>query len=83
MQSLVDQGFVYKKTSSIDVRGVVLTLTPKGGRVWHRVMEVIERRNQEITACLSEIEKVQLDHLLDRLVVHASEASTRVIEQAS
>lgn len=83
VQSLVDQGFVNKKTSSTDGRGVVLTLTRSGDRVWRRVMEVIQRRNHEITSCLNPVEKQQLDSLLDRLVVHASEASTQEIERSS
>jgi DNA-binding MarR family transcriptional regulator len=70
-QSLVDQGLVRKQASEIDGRGVVLTLTAKGERLWQRVMDLVERRNAEITACLSAAERAQLDRLLDRLVAHA------------
>ena len=70
-QSLVDQGFVRKEASETDGRGVVLTLTARGERVWHRVMLVIERRNAEIVACLDAAEVRQLGKLLDRLVEHA------------
>lgn len=67
-QSLVDQGLVRKAPSEVDGRGVVLTLTAKGERMWHRVMAVIDRRNQEIVACLDAEERRQLDRLLDRLI---------------
>jgi DNA-binding MarR family transcriptional regulator len=73
-QSLVAQGLVRKEASPTDGRGVVLTLTAKGERVWRRVMDLVERRNAEITACLSAAERAQLDRLLDRLVMHARSA---------
>jgi hypothetical protein len=34
-------------------------------------MDMVERRNAEITACLNATERAQLDRLLDRLVEHA------------
>lgn len=74
-QSLVDQGLVAKGASPTDGRGVVLTLTAKGRRLWQRVVKVIERRNAEIVACLSDTERRQLDRLLDRLVDHARDAA--------
>ncbi len=70
-QSLVEQGHVHKTASATDGRGVVLTLTAKGRRTWQRVMSVIERRNEEILACLTAAEREQLQTLLDRLVTHA------------
>jgi DNA-binding MarR family transcriptional regulator len=74
-QSLVDQGLVHKGSSATDGRGVVLTLTSKGERVWQRVMAVIERRNAEIVACLDATERQLLGSLLDRLVAHARAAA--------
>ncbi|WP_395703366.1 MarR family winged helix-turn-helix transcriptional regulator [Aquabacterium sp.] len=70
-QSLVDQGLVRKEASATDGRGVVLTLTAKGERVWQRLMLVIDRRNAEIVACLDATELQQFSRLLDRLVEHA------------
>lgn len=70
-QSLVDQGLVRKEASATDGRGVVLTLTAKGDRVWQRLMLVIDRRNAEIVACLDATELQQFSRLLDRLVEHA------------
>lgn len=75
-QSLVDQGWVRKTPSPEDARGVVLTLSPSGRRVWNRLMRVIARRNAEIVACLSEQEAAQLSALLDRLVAHAHPGPT-------
>jgi DNA-binding MarR family transcriptional regulator len=70
-QSLVAQGLVRKQASPTDGRGVVLTLTAKGERSWQRVIDLVERRNAEIVACLNAGERAQLDRLLDRLVEHA------------
>jgi DNA-binding MarR family transcriptional regulator len=74
-QSLVDRGLVRKQASAIDGRGVVLTLSAKGERLWQRVMDLVERRNAEITACLTAAERTQLDRLLDRLVAHARDVA--------
>ena len=70
-QTLVDQGLVHKGAAPTDGRGVVLSLTPAGARVWDRLQAVIARRNDEITAGLAADEKRLLDTLLDRLVADA------------
>ena len=74
-QTLVDQGLVRKEASATDGRGVVLTMTAKGKRVWQRLMSVIERRNVEILSCLNAAERQELDRLIDRLVAHARVAA--------
>lgn len=79
-QSLVAQRLVRKEASSTDGRGVVLTLTAKGERVWERVMIVIGRRNDEIMGCLDTAERQQFDNLLERLVVHARAATDGTLE---
>ncbi len=79
-QSLVDQSLVRKAASATDGRGVVLTLTAKGERVWLRVMQVIERRNAEIVSCLDESEVKLLSGLLDRLVEHARSTVSDSVE---
>lgn len=81
-QSLVDQGLVRKEASATDGRGVVLTLTAKGERIWQRLMQVIERRNAEIVSCLDATELQQLSLLLDRLVEHARGAGDEGDDQA-
>jgi DNA-binding MarR family transcriptional regulator len=80
-QSLVDQGLVRKESSATDGRGVVLTLTAKGERIWQRVMLVIERRNAEIVSCLDAREIQQFSLLLDRLVDHARSMAGNGVEQ--
>lgn len=70
-QSLVEKGLILKTSSTTDARGVVLTLTPEGRKLWLRTMRFVNRRNVEITACLSEEELKVLDIVLDKLVSHA------------
>jgi len=70
-QSLVDRGLVSKEASTSDGRGVVLTLTRAGQRLWSRVMALIARRNDEIFGCLSATQQQQLGRMLDRLIAHA------------
>ena len=77
-QMLVDNGLVRKEASATDGRGVVLSLTAQGTRVWQRLMAVIERRNQEIVSCLNDGEQRQFSQLLDRLVAHAQAAAGRL-----
>lgn len=74
-QSLVAQGLVRKAASAADARGVELTLTASGQRRWERLRPLIERRNDEITACLDADERRTLDALLDKLVAHARAAA--------
>lgn len=73
-QALVDQGLVKKKDSAEDGRGVTLSLSAAGRRVWVRTMALIQRRNEEIFGCLSAGELHTLDRLLDRLIEHNSRA---------
>lgn len=70
-QVLVDKSLILKSISPTDGRGVVMNLSPKGRAVWERTMQLINRRNQEITSCLSAHEAKQLDAILDKLVAHA------------
>ena len=73
-QALVEQGLVRKAPSPTDGRGVVLTLTAQGQRVYQQVVAVVQQRNHDILACLSAAEQRQLDALLERLVDHARQA---------
>jgi DNA-binding MarR family transcriptional regulator len=70
-QTLVERGLVRKEAAPTDGRGVVLSVTPAGSRLWARLQPVIERRNEEITACLTHDEQALLSRLLDRLIDHA------------
>jgi DNA-binding MarR family transcriptional regulator len=71
VQALAERGLASKDTSATDGRGVVLSLTPAGRKLWARAMALIERRNGEIFGCLSSAERKQLGTMLDRLIAHA------------
>jgi DNA-binding MarR family transcriptional regulator len=70
-QALVVRGLVAKRASGTDARGVVLSLTPRGRRLWARVMDSIGRRNAQIFGCLTASERTELGRMLDRLIAHA------------
>lgn len=70
-QVLVDAGLVRKGADDQDGRGVVLSLTAKGRVRWARVMQLIERRNEEIFGCLSADERERFGAALDRLIAQA------------
>ena len=70
-QALVERGLVTKRANEADGRGVVLSLTPAGRKLWTRVIDLIARRNDEIFGCLSATEQKLLGAMLDRLIVHA------------
>lgn len=69
-QILVDKGWLEKKDNPADGRGVTLSLTAQGKKLWRQTMALIETRNQTIFACLSQAERNTLSHLLDRLIEH-------------
>jgi DNA-binding MarR family transcriptional regulator len=70
-QALVDAGLVRKGADNQDARGVVLSLTAKGRTRWARVMQLIERRNEEIFGCLAPEERKRFGDALDRLIAQA------------
>ena len=67
-QSLVEQGFVIKQLDPNDKRGVVLSLTPTGENYWHKTIQLISERNDEIFSSLSPDELTVFSQLLDRLI---------------
>lgn len=67
-QSLVEQGFVIKQLDPNDKRGVVLSLTPTGENYWHKTIQLISERNDEIFSSLSPDELTIFSQLLDRLI---------------
>lgn len=69
-QSLVDRGWIEKKNNPNDGRGVTLSLTASGKKLWRQTMALIDARNQTIFACLSTAERNTLSALLDRLIAH-------------
>ena len=69
-QILVDKGLVEKQTNPEDARGVTLSLSPKGKKLWRQTMALVEDRNHHIFSCLSDAECNLLSQLLDRLIEH-------------
>lgn len=69
-QALVDRGHVHKLASTVDSRGVVLTLTESGERRFTQLMGIIASRNDAIFGCLNTAEQQVLGSLLDRLIQH-------------
>jgi DNA-binding MarR family transcriptional regulator len=69
-QILVGKGWVSKDEHPLDGRGVELSLTPEGQKLWKKAMALIEQRNQHIFGCLNAKEQATLSALLDRLVAH-------------
>jgi DNA-binding MarR family transcriptional regulator len=74
-QYLAEQGLIAKADTPGDGRGVELTLTPAGRKVWRKAMDFIERRNEAIFGCLSSQERKLLGELFDRLIAHASQSA--------
>jgi DNA-binding MarR family transcriptional regulator len=70
-QALVDQGLVLKADHPGDGRGVVLTLTSAGRRIFERAMAMVGQRNKQIFGCLTEQEQAHLSGMFDRLIAHA------------
>jgi len=70
-QALVDQGLVCKEDRPDDGRGVVLSLTPAGRKLFKRTMQLIALRNNDIFGCLNAKEQATLSGLFDRLIAHA------------
>ena len=70
-QALVEQGLVRKEDRPDDGRGVVLSLTPAGCKLFKRTMQLIAQRNEDIFGCLNAKEQAALSALFDRLIAHA------------
>jgi DNA-binding MarR family transcriptional regulator len=82
-QMLVERELVQKAASGADARGVVLTLTLSGKRLWKRVMRLIEQRNDDIFGCLSAREQRQLETFFDRLIEHAGRQGAASVADSS
>ena len=67
-QFLVEQGLVAKGDTEGDARGVELTLTPRGRKVWRKTMDFIHRRNEEIFGAITPQERRVIGDLFDRLI---------------
>lgn len=70
-QALVARGLAHKGGHETDGRGVAVSLTDAGAKLWQQVMQLIAQRNASIFSCLTEAEKAQLGHMLDKIALHA------------
>ena len=77
-QALVDQGLVLKADHPDDGRGVVLTLTPAGRKIFKSAMDMVAQRNEDIFGCLNVKEQATLSAMFDRLIAHARPGVTQV-----
>lgn len=69
-QAMVDKQLVVKKGTPEDGRGIELTLSNEGQRIFKKVIGLVDVRNHEIFACLSPSETDQLSNLIDRVIQH-------------
>jgi DNA-binding MarR family transcriptional regulator len=70
-QALVEAALVLKDVRQNDARGVILSLTKKGQKVFDQIIRIVEDRNTHITQDLSLAEVKQLSGLIDRLIMTA------------
>jgi DNA-binding MarR family transcriptional regulator len=70
-QALVVRGLAHKGNNETDGRGVAVSLTDAGAKLWQQVMALIAQRNESIFSCLSEAEQTQLGHMLDKIAQNA------------
>lgn len=73
-RAMADKGLLARSSADADRRVVRLTLTRRGRALWHKVMPLIERRNDELLACLDAGERAALLAAFGRLLEHARAA---------
>jgi DNA-binding MarR family transcriptional regulator len=73
-RAMADKGLLARSSADADRRIVRLTLTRRGRALWHKVMPLIERRNDELLACLDAGERAALLAAFGRLLEHARAA---------
>jgi DNA-binding MarR family transcriptional regulator len=70
---LVQREYVLRTPSTIDQRGVELTLTRTGAALFKQILRIATKRNNEVFECLSEPEREAFGLMLTRLLEHARE----------
>ena len=65
---MVDKKYVVKRETPDDGRGIELNLTSEGKKAFEKIMQAVNKRNQEIFSCLSAVEKEQFSEMLDRVI---------------
>lgn len=70
-QRLVDEGLIGRQSQEGDSRIVNLVLTKKGQRAYIKVVDIATRRNEDVFAALTPVERALLSGLLDKLIENA------------
>jgi DNA-binding MarR family transcriptional regulator len=71
VSGLVERGFVTSQKSTADGRGVVLSLTPHGRRLYKKVFADALQRNENFVAGLSLDQRASLDEMLGVMTANA------------
>jgi DNA-binding MarR family transcriptional regulator len=79
-QALVERKLVSKDVHQNDARGVILSLTLKGRKVFDQIIRIVDERNKQITKDLNAIEIAQLNSLIDRLIKTAELTAQNSLE---
>jgi DNA-binding MarR family transcriptional regulator len=79
-QALVGRKLVSKDAHQNDARGVILSLTLKGRKVFDQIIQIVAERNRQITQDLNAIEIEQLNGLIDRLIKSAEHIAQNSLE---
>jgi MarR family 2-MHQ and catechol resistance regulon transcriptional repressor len=72
IDGMVREGLVNRVVNPQDRRVTFVELTPKGEEVAERLVPVVGRYMAEVMGCLSDDEKKQLNHLLERIRCNAA-----------
>lgn len=70
---LIEREYVARGIDADDARGIALTLTRAGRRVYEGLIAAANRRNEALNSVLSDAERRQLDDMLVRLADKARE----------
>lgn len=70
---LIERDYVARGVDTADARGIALTLTRAGRRVYEGLIAAANRRNDALGSVLSDAERRQLDDMLSRLADKARE----------
>jgi DNA-binding MarR family transcriptional regulator len=74
LDRLEDAGLLRRLPDPKDRRGIVVEVTDKGRRLYEKTVDVQAKKEQFVTAALSDAEKKQLNALLRRLMLEFERA---------
>ena len=67
VSALPDLGYVARLDNADDRREVMLELTPLGRSIYGELVPLLLKREEMILSCLTDEERAQLNHLMDKL----------------